>query len=76
MPVTYTLRVHERRGATRHIEIEIGPREPDAEPVIEVFDWGMDVPMKQVRAETIALLDAKYVPDIESLPGVGAPFER
>lgn len=70
----YNLLVHERRGRTRHLEVEVLSDDPEAEPIVETYDWGMDVPIQSVRSETLALLDAKYYPDVEDLPGAGSEF--
>jgi len=74
MSVLYILNVHERRGATRRIEIAVTPDGHEGDPLIETFDYGMDVPLPRVREEVIGLLNGKYHPDVETLPGEGMEF--
>lgn len=70
----YILADHQRIGNTRHIEIQVLDKEGGVEVGREVFDWGWDVPLARVRAETILTMDSKYNPNKIPQPGIGSTF--
>ena len=68
--MAYKLVKHRKiKEHTRHLEVLVNPEAPEKEQIIEVFNWGMDIPLEIVRTETKLLLDTKYNISEEVLPG-------
>lgn len=58
--MAYKIQTHEEDRNTRIMDVIINPDAPEKEQIIEHFEWGMDVPLAQVKVETARLLDAKH----------------
>jgi hypothetical protein len=70
----FMLTKHVKERNTRLIEIQVLDKEGGEVLGVESFAWGFDIPLARVRAETLALLNEKYNPVSETLPGTGQPL--